>query len=46
MAPSEMTAERALAIPCMPLVTQLRTHSGYELRSQDRHDLKLLATLS
>ncbi len=33
-------------VRCIPLVTQLRTHGGYELRPQDHHDLKLLATLS
>jgi lincosamide nucleotidyltransferase A/C/D/E len=32
-------------VRCMPLSTQLRTHSGYELRQQDLHDLDVLGTL-
>jgi lincosamide nucleotidyltransferase A/C/D/E len=34
------------AVRCMPLVTQLRTHAGYELRPQDHHDLALLRGLA
>jgi lincosamide nucleotidyltransferase A/C/D/E len=33
-------------VRCMPLSTQLRTHTGYELRPQDHHDLELLGKLS
>jgi lincosamide nucleotidyltransferase A/C/D/E len=33
------------AVRCLPLSTQFRTHSGYELRPQDRHDLELLKEL-
>ncbi len=33
------------AVRCMPLSAQLRTHTGYALRPQDRHDLELLGRL-
>ncbi|MGC4936405.1 nucleotidyltransferase domain-containing protein [Kribbella sp. DT2] len=29
-------------VRCMPLSSQLRTHSGYELRDKDHHDVELL----
>jgi lincosamide nucleotidyltransferase A/C/D/E len=32
-------------VRCMPPEIHLRTHSGYELRQQDLHDLALLQTL-
>jgi lincosamide nucleotidyltransferase A/C/D/E len=33
-------------VRCMPLSTQVRTHTGYELRSKDHHDLELLGRLT
>lgn len=33
------------AVRCLPLSTQFRTHTGYELRPQDHHDLELLKEL-
>lgn len=34
------------AVPCLSLRQQERFHSGYELRPQDEHDLRILAELS
>ena len=46
--PTAFTAGRLAgrAVPCLSVEQQRLFHSGYDLRPQDEHDLRLLVTLS